>query len=91
LWPDRYSLGALSLPVAKSPETFDSFCFLLLLLVVQIGLVASQKIPQYFDGTDNHTGGLMLVNDGKGANCKKSGLPNVRKLYQKVETFNGRN
>lgn len=44
---------------------------------VQIGMVASQKIPQYFDGTDNHTGGLMLVNDGKGANYKeKIVLPN---------------
>lgn len=44
---------------------------------VQIGMVASQKIPQYFDGTDNHTGGLMLVNDGKGANYKeKVVLPN---------------
>lgn len=44
---------------------------------VQIGMVASQKIPQYFDGTDNHTGGLMLVNDGKGSNYKeKVVLPN---------------
>jgi len=37
----------------------------------QIALVASQKVPQYFDGTDNHTGGLMLVNDGAGANYRE--------------------
>ena len=38
---------------------------------IQIGIVASQKVPQYFDGTDNHIGGLMMVNDGKGANYKE--------------------
>jgi len=37
----------------------------------QIALVASQKVPQYFDGTDNHAGGLMLVNDGAGANYRE--------------------
>lgn len=37
----------------------------------QIAVVAAQKIPQYFDGTDNHQGGLMLVNDGKGANYRE--------------------
>ena len=47
----------------------------------QIALVASQKIPQYFDGTDNHTGGLMLVNDGAGANFKeKVILPNGKEI-----------
>lgn len=48
---------------------------------VQLGMVASQKIPQYFDGTDNHTGGLMLVNDGKGANYQeKVILPNGKEI-----------
>ena len=48
---------------------------------VQLGLVASQKIPQYFDGTDNHAGGLMLVNDGKGANYQeKIILPNGKEI-----------
>jgi len=48
---------------------------------VQLGLVASQKIPQYFDGTDNHSGGLMLVNDGKGANYQeKIILPNGKEI-----------
>jgi hypothetical protein len=55
---------------------------------VQIGLVASQKVPQYFDGTDNHTGGLMLVNDGKRANYRKVILPNGKEIMpQKVEMF----
>lgn len=47
----------------------------------QIALVASQKIPQYFDGTDNHAGGLMLVNDGAGANFReKVILPNGKEI-----------
>lgn len=47
----------------------------------QIAMVASQKIPQYFDGTDNHTGGLMLVNDGGGANFQeKIILPNGKEI-----------
>jgi len=37
----------------------------------QIAMVATQKIPQYFDGTENHTGGAMIVNDGKGSNYKE--------------------
>jgi archaellum component FlaC len=48
---------------------------------IQIGLVAAQKIPQYFEGTDNHKGGLMLVNDGKGANFQeKVILPNGKEI-----------
>jgi lambda repressor-like predicted transcriptional regulator len=48
---------------------------------IQLGLVASQKVPQYFEGTDNHTGGLMLVNDGKGANYQeKIILPNGKEI-----------
>ena len=38
---------------------------------LQIGMVASQKIPQYAKGTDNHKGGLMLVNDGAGNNFQE--------------------
>lgn len=37
----------------------------------QIAVVASQKIPQYKDGTMNHSGGLMLVNDGSGSNFQE--------------------
>ncbi len=47
----------------------------------QLALVATQKIPQYFEGTDNHTGGLMLVNDDKGANFQeKVILPNGKEI-----------
>lgn len=48
---------------------------------VQLGMVASQKIPQYFDGTDNHIGGMMLVNDGVGSNYQeKVILPNGKEI-----------
>lgn len=47
----------------------------------QIGAVAAQKVPQYFDGTDNHIGGMMLVNDGAGANFQeKVILPNGKEI-----------
>jgi hypothetical protein len=47
----------------------------------QIAMVATQKIPQYFDGTDSHSGGLMLVNDGAGANFQeKIILPNGKEI-----------
>jgi len=47
----------------------------------QIAMVASQKIPQYFDGTDNHIGGIMLVNDGAGSNYQeKVILPNGKEI-----------
>jgi hypothetical protein len=74
---------AIIASVAKSPETFGLpfSAFAAAIGAVQIGLVASQKIPQYFDGTDNHTGGLMLVNDGKGANYQeKVILPNGKEI-----------
>jgi hypothetical protein len=51
------------------------------------GLVASQKVPQYFDGTDNHTGGLMLV-DGKGLIIERLFCQTVKEIMpQKVEMF----
>jgi len=37
----------------------------------QIAVVASQKIPQYFEG-GTHDGGLMMVNDAKGSNYKET-------------------
>jgi len=30
---------------------------------IQAGIVASQKIPEYWKGTENHAGGLMKIND----------------------------
>lgn len=52
----------------------------------QIGVVAAQKVPQYFEGTDNHPGGLALINDGKGANYKET----VVTPDGKVRQFSGR-
>jgi hypothetical protein len=52
----------------------------------QIGMIAAQKIPQYFDGTDNHPGGLALINDGKGSNYKET----VVTPDGKVRQFSGR-
>lgn len=37
----------------------------------QIAFIASQQIPSYAEGTMNHPGGMMLVNDAKGANFKE--------------------
>jgi hypothetical protein len=38
---------------------------------IQLAMVASQKVPQYKGGTQNHSGGLMLVNDGSGSNFQE--------------------
>ena len=53
---------------------------------LQMGVVASQKVPQYFEGTDNHPGGLALINDGKGANFKET----VVTPDGKVRQYSGR-
>lgn len=37
----------------------------------QIAFIAGQQIPAYYKGTDNHPGGLMMVNDAKGSNYKE--------------------
>lgn len=37
----------------------------------QLAMVASQEFPAYAKGTDNHSGGLMLVNDGQGSNFQE--------------------
>jgi len=34
-------------------------------------MVAAQQFPAYAEGTDNHRGGMMLVNDGAGANFQE--------------------
>ncbi len=52
----------------------------------QIGMIAAQKIPQYFEGTDNHPGGLALINDGNGANYKET----VVTPDGKVRQYSGR-
>lgn len=53
----------------------------------QIALISSQPIPAYAQGTDNHIGGAMLVNDGKGSNYQEK----VITPDGKVITPKGRN
>jgi len=57
--------------LASTPPNIPLSIAIAAIGALQIGLVASQKVPQYFDGTDNHTGGAMIVNDGKGSNYKE--------------------
>jgi hypothetical protein len=51
---------------------------------LQIGVIASQKIPQYFEG-GTHTGGMMLVNDAKGSNYKETIVTPDGKIIQPTE------
>lgn len=39
--------------------------------LAQIAMVQSQEIPNYAEGTDNHIGGAMLINDEKGSNYQE--------------------
>lgn len=38
---------------------------------IQSAMVLAQQPPAYAEGTDNHSGGLMLVNDGSGSNFQE--------------------
>jgi hypothetical protein len=53
--------------------------------LAQIAMVQSQQIPAYKDGTDNHGGGAMLVNDGSGSNYKETIQTPDGKIYQPKE------
>ena len=53
----------------------------------QLALVASQPIPAYKDGTLNHIGGNMLINDGTGSNYKEV----VETPDGKLRQYEGRN
>jgi tape measure domain-containing protein len=52
----------------------------------QIALIASQQIPQFWMGGE-HDGGLMMVNDGKGANYRET----IVTPDGKIEKPTGRN
>ena len=51
----------------------------------QIALVQSQEVPAYEKGTDNHKGGLMLVNDGNGSNYAETIQTPDGNIYQPKE------
>jgi len=53
----------------------------------QLAIVNAQQIPAYEDGTDNHIGGKMLINDQKGSNYVEA----VKTPDGKVRTYKGRN
>ncbi len=53
----------------------------------QIAVVASQEIPQYFDGGLHSQGGLAMINDGKGPNYVET----VRTPDGKTTQYQGRN
>ena len=53
------------------PDAIPMIALLSALGAVQIGMIASQPLPAYAEGTLNHIGGSMLVNDGKGSNYGK--------------------
>lgn len=54
---------------------------------VQLATVAAQQIPQYWEGTDNHKGGAMMVNDQKGSTFKEI----VQTPDGKMRMYNERN
>lgn len=74
--------------IAKAPMTLGMpwAAAIAAMGAIQIGVVAAQKVPQYFEGTDNHPGGLALINDGKGANFKET----VVTPDGKVRQYSGR-
>lgn len=38
---------------------------------IQLAMISSRPIPEYWHGTDNHQGGLMKVNDAPGSNYRE--------------------
>lgn len=53
----------------------------------QLSMVSSAQIPAYAEGTDNHPGGAMLINDGKGSNYEET----VVTPDGKAKKYKGRN
>lgn len=51
----------------------------------QLAVVSSQQPPAYKDGTQNHKGGLMLVNDGNGSNFAETIQTPDGNIYQPKE------
>lgn len=51
----------------------------------QLAVVSSQQAPAYKDGTQNHKGGLMLVNDGNGSNFAETIQTPDGNIYQPTE------
>lgn len=52
---------------------------------LQASFISARKVPQYFKGTENHKGGLMLINDGKESNYKETVITPDGKIMQPTE------
>ena len=48
---------------------------------VQLAVVASKEVPQYAEGTSNHAGGPMIVNDGAGSNFAEKVITPDGKIF----------
>ena len=80
---------AISAAVAKSPLT-GGMPFTAIAAAIgaaQIAVISSAEIPNYEHGTDNHKGGLMLINDAKGSNYTEA----VKTPDGRITKYKGRN
>lgn len=57
--------------LAKGPAGIPLAVVIGALGAVQIAAIKAQSVPAYAEGTDNHVGGAMLVNDAKGSNYRE--------------------
>lgn len=80
---------AIAAAVAESPLTFGlPFSAIAAAIgAAQIGVISSQQIPGYKDGTDNHSGGAMIINDGNGSSFTETVVTPDGKATQ----YKGRN
>ncbi len=80
---------AIASAVAKSPLTggLPFSAIAAAIGAAQIAVISSAEIPNYEYGTDNHQGGLMLINDAKGSNYTEA----VKTPDGKVTKYKGRN
>lgn len=54
--------------LAQGPQGIPMSIIIGALGAVQLAMIASRPLPAYAEGTDNHPGGKMIVNDAKGSN-----------------------
>jgi hypothetical protein len=54
---------------------------------LQLATISNAEVPNYEHGTDNHKGGLMLINDAKGSNYTEA----VKTPDGRITKYKGRN
>lgn len=57
--------------LAQGPQGIPLSIIIGALGAVQLAMIASRPLPAYAEGTDNHPGGAMIVNDAPGSNYKE--------------------